>query len=96
MMRDWREDDLEKLEKFRGVSFRLKSYATYRPGWDRDHCEMCLAKFTDQKLKTSDGLNEGYASTDSYVHGEDVAWFCADCFEFLKTRLDLIDETDRH
>ena len=84
------------VEGLRGVAFRLKSYVTYRPGWDHDHCEMCSAKFTEPKLKIRDTLHEGYACTETYPLGEDYVWLCADCFSFLKSRLDLIDKTERN
>lgn len=96
MMRDWREDALETVERLRGVSFCLRSYRTYRPGWDHDHCEMCSAKFSEPKLKIRNTLHEGYASTDSYALGAEFVWLCAECFMFLKPRLELIDKTERN
>lgn len=93
MPTDWRESSLDMVEHLRGGSFRRKAYVQYRRDWDHDHCEMCNVKFMEAKTKISETINEGFASTENYVHGANYAWLCADCFTFLKPRLGLIDET---
>jgi hypothetical protein len=90
---DWREKALDMVEYLRGVAFRRKAYRQYREGWDHDHCAFCGAKFMEAKADVPDTLHEVYAATEAWIHGADYDWLCDECFQFLKTRIDLIDQT---
>ena len=58
-----------------GIKLYPKRYKTYRDGWDHDHCEFCMAKFS---VLIPDCLTEGWATEDDY------RWICKDCFEDFK------------
>jgi hypothetical protein len=67
----WRRQGQERY-LFR-VPLIAQIYRPYRVGWDHDHCEFCGRKFS-----LSDGLKDGYATSDGYH------WVCAECFEDFK------------
>ena len=81
---DWRAEQLLGKEYLVGVRFQWKRYATYREGWDHDHCEGCLATFAEH-LVAGPGedpiLREGFTTCSDYVQGSDYAWVCPDCWE---------------
>jgi hypothetical protein len=70
---DWRNTGQD--EYLKAVKLFFKKYTTYREGWDHDHCEFCMAKFS---ILIPDCLNEGYATVDDY------RWICNKCFEDFK------------
>lgn len=70
---DWRNTGQE--DYLMGVKLFLKKYTTYREGWDHDHCEFCMAKFS---VLIADCFTEGYATEDDY------RWICKQCFEDFK------------
>ena len=66
---DWRRRNQEKYLK--GRRWSRQTYKPYREGWDHDHCEFCMVKFS---LHQSD-LQRGYATEDNYY------WVCENCFK---------------
>ncbi|MBP7936891.1 MAG: hypothetical protein KA354_19795 [Phycisphaerae bacterium] len=67
-MTDWRLQGQEKY--LRGMALCKKTYATYREGWEHEHCEFCRAKFSG----CEGDLHEGYVSPDGYY------WVCETCY----------------
>jgi hypothetical protein len=57
-----------------------KPYATYRPGWDHDHCAACNKKLAEPGIEGADVVHEGYATTSDYEKGADYEWVCVECF----------------
>jgi hypothetical protein len=55
-----------------------RPYTQYRPDWDHDHCELCMAKFVETPQHDSDDLTEGYCTEDRY------RWICRTCFDDFK------------
>jgi hypothetical protein len=67
--RDWRLTNQEKYLK----NVELK-YSAYDKVGEHDHCEFCMAKFSEQ----NEDLHEGYCMIDEY------RWICTQCFEDFK------------
>ena len=84
---------LETVPQLRGVSFVLKSYKKYRPGWDHDHCAVCGLKLMAAGPEGDDIIHEGFATTSDYEWGEDYEWVCPDCFVASKDVMDWTDAT---
>lgn len=51
-----------------------RAYTRYAKDWDHDHCEFCMAKFSENP----ENLHEGYTTTDSYH------WICEECYQDFK------------
>ena len=93
MEKDWRLEHLETQPYLRGVSFVRKPYRAYRLGWDHDHCVACWATLAEPGVAAADDFQEGYATTSSFVRGEDYDWVCPPCFEAFAVEMGWIDET---
>jgi hypothetical protein len=79
---DWR---LVNARHLQGVAFRWKRYSQRTTRADHDHCASCMVKFAAYQADTV--LNEGYAVTADYEHGEGYEWICLDCFQALNEQL---------
>jgi hypothetical protein len=74
---DWRLTGQERY--LTGATLYLRRWSSNDPTWDHDHCEFCLAEFSDSY---PDCLTEGYTTADLY------RWICPDCFNDFKVRFD--------
>jgi hypothetical protein len=63
-------------EYLRGLTLVRRPWRESRPGWDHDHCDLCLTTFGDQRFP--DALNEGYTTEDEY------RWICPSCSETFR------------
>jgi hypothetical protein len=72
--KDWRLTNQEKYLK--GVTLRWEKYKKYSKDWEHDHCEFCMAKFSEEE--NTDNLNGGYTTEDNYH------WICRQCFKDFK------------
>lgn len=93
MGEEWRADMLEFMPYLRSQSFVRKPYKAYRPGWEHDHCVVCTVTFVELSIHGDDIIHEGYAITSDYVHGDDYAWVCDECFAACKALMDWKDVT---
>lgn len=71
---DWRLNNQENY--LTGVVLYFQRWASLDPTWDHDHCEFCLAKFSDHFPDQT----EGYTTANLY------RWICQDCFADFKER----------
>jgi len=69
---DWRRQGQERY--LAGRRLRYQQYQPYREGWDHDHCEFCLLKFS----RIEGDENHGYVTDDNYH------WICRGCFEHFR------------
>lgn len=74
---DWRRDGNDGL---RNTRWFWSTWKAPRPDWDHEHCEFCMAKFSETMPDT---LREGYC-----MLGTD-RWICADCFADFKAEFKL-------
>jgi hypothetical protein len=73
---DWR---LRAQDRYlTGAVLHLATYRTHSDSWDHEHCEFCLAKFTEQVQ--ADSLQSGYTTDD------DRHWICPQCFQDFRER----------
>lgn len=72
---DWRLTGQEAY--LTNVVLYFRRWSTDDPSWDHDHCEFCLAEFSN---RNSECLTEGYATSNEY------RWICPNCFEDFKVR----------
>ena len=72
---DWRLSGQEKYLK--GIAFELKTWCSYKPGWDHDHCEFCYDKISS----LDDCIHEAYVSADNKY------WICKKCYEDFRELL---------
>jgi hypothetical protein len=72
MSSDWRRSGQEAY--LQGAVFTFRVYVAPRPGWDHDHCEFCMAKFSP------DDLTSGWA-TPYEGETDNFRWVCQSCFE---------------
>ena len=75
-MEDWRLKN--GGEYLKGLSWSWKAYKAYRDNWDHDHCELCMAKFTEGSENNANDLAEGYSANNNY------RWICEGCFNDFK------------
>jgi hypothetical protein len=57
-----------------GKQLIYKQWIQYQENWDHDHCEFCMAKFSNYK----DALHSGYCTMD------ERQWICEDCYNDFK------------
>jgi len=81
---DWRLTSQENYLK--NVELFYKIYSDRKTETDHDHCEFCLATFSDA---IHDALKEGYTTANDYW------WVCKECFEDFNEmfRWKVIDES---
>ncbi len=91
MSDQWRAEMLETLPYLRAQSFVRKAYKAYRLDWEHDHCAVCGVKLIEPGARADGTIQEGYATTSEYRHGEDYEWVCADCFSASKDLMGWID-----
>jgi 5-oxoprolinase (ATP-hydrolysing) len=83
------EDTSWRIENTSGVAgetFKFKKWGQTYPNWDHDHCLGCMLKIrrTEDCSTKSGDLDQGWAVTADYSHGEDYEWLCEECFDLVK------------
>ncbi len=74
------------LSDLRGVEFARRPYRQYTRDWDHDHCESCMAGFSED---APGDLREGWTTTAEYEPGAEYTWLCDSCFGCLQEQLGL-------
>lgn len=58
------------------VALYWRTWTTKKPSWDHDHCEFCMAKFSN----LPGSYNNGWATEDNY------RWICDRCRAHFQDR----------
>ena len=77
---DWRLTGQERY--LLGARLHLSRYRARSPLWDHDHCEFCLAKFSENSDSTA--RQQGY-TTDDEDH-----WICSECFRDFQEQFQFV------
>lgn len=83
-MRKYKDYTLADKEQLEGVCLYRAFYNQRTTHADHDHCEYCMAEFSDEEGT----LKEGYCTKDFYY------WICEDCFNDLHDFLKWTDIED--
>ena len=88
MQIDWRLERLLDKEYLQGIALQFRKHRPFRPGWEHDHCEGCLATFAEIGLRAEPTLQEGYTTCADFAHGEEYWWVCSECFDAFKAPME--------